>query len=149
MDWRALFLFSIIYLIDIYDESLKKSLTNFFSFNNSEILKQITKVFILYTLLTFFIFLVLNVSGIRTFNSFNLAMTIISSGGFLPVNDLSVILNSDFKRIVFSFLMLSSFFSIFFIYNLIFFKNRKKDFFYEDFHLILYLIILLFIFFFF
>ena len=35
------FLFSIIYLIDIYDESLKKSLTNFFSFNNSEILKQI------------------------------------------------------------------------------------------------------------
>ena len=141
------FLFSIIYLIDIYDESLKKSLTNFFSFNNSEILKQITKVFILYTLLTFFIFLVLNISGIRTFNSFNLAMTIISSGGFLPVNDLSVILNSDFKRIVFSFLMLISFFSIFFVYNLIFFKNRNKDFFYEDFHLILYLVILLFIFF--
>ena len=141
------FLFSLLLLIDIYDESLKKSLTNFFSFNNSEILKQITKVFILYTLLTFFIFLVLNVSGIRTFNSFNLAMTIISSGGFLPVNDLSVILNSDFKRIVFSFLMLISFFSIFFVFNLIFFKNRNKDFFYVDFHLILYLIILLFIFF--
>ena len=30
------FLFSIIYLIDIYDESFKKSLTNYLSFNNSE-----------------------------------------------------------------------------------------------------------------
>ncbi len=34
------FLFSIIFLIDIYDDSLKKSLTNFLSFNSSEILKQ-------------------------------------------------------------------------------------------------------------
>ena len=34
------FLYSIIFLIDIYDESLKKSLTNFLSFNSAEILKQ-------------------------------------------------------------------------------------------------------------
>ena len=34
------FLFSIIFLIDIYDDSLKKSLTNFISFNSSEILKD-------------------------------------------------------------------------------------------------------------
>ena len=33
------FLYSIIFLIDIYDESSKKSLTNFISFNTSEILK--------------------------------------------------------------------------------------------------------------
>ena len=33
------FLYSIIYLIDIYDESLKKSLTNFISFNSSEVIK--------------------------------------------------------------------------------------------------------------
>ena len=39
------FLFSIIYLIDIYDESLKKSLTNYLSFNSSEILKQAFKIF--------------------------------------------------------------------------------------------------------
>ena len=42
------FLFSIIFLIDIYDESLKKSLTNFLSFNSSEILKQTIKIFLLY-----------------------------------------------------------------------------------------------------
>ena len=37
------FLFSIIFLIDIYDDSLKKSLTNFLSFNSAEILKQTIK----------------------------------------------------------------------------------------------------------
>ena len=40
------FLFSIIFLIDIYDESLKKSLTNFLSFNSSEVLKQTIKIFL-------------------------------------------------------------------------------------------------------
>ena len=38
------FLFSIIFLIDIYDESFKKTLTNFISFNSSEILKQTIKI---------------------------------------------------------------------------------------------------------
>ena len=43
------FLYSIIFLIDIYDESLKKSLTNFLSFNSSEILKQSIKILLLYS----------------------------------------------------------------------------------------------------
>ena len=141
------FLFSIIFLIDIYDESLKKSLTNFFSFSNSEIIKQTTKIFILYSSLTFFIFITLNLLDIRTFNSFNLSMTIISSGGFLPVNDISMILNNDFQKLIFSFLMLISYFSIFFIYNLLFFQQKNKDFFYEDYHLVIYLIIVISIFF--
>ena len=51
------FLFSIIFLIDIYDASLKRSLTNFISLNNSEIIKQSVKIFILYFSLTFFIFI--------------------------------------------------------------------------------------------
>ena len=42
------FLFSIIYLIDIYDEKFKKTLTNFFSFNTSEIFKQAIKVFFIF-----------------------------------------------------------------------------------------------------
>ena len=108
------FLFSIIFLIDIYDESLKKSLTNFLSFNSSEILKQTIKIFLLYSGLTVTIFIILNIIGIRTFNSFNLAMTIISSGGFLPLNELSSILVNNTQIVVFSFLMLVSFFSIFF-----------------------------------
>ena len=76
------FLFSIIYLIDIYDENFKKTLTNYISFNSSEILKQSIKIFLLYSGLTLLIFIVLNLLSIRTFNSLNLAFSIISSGGF-------------------------------------------------------------------
>ncbi len=141
------FLYSIIFLIDIYDESLKKSLTNFLSFNSAEILKQSIKILLLYSGLTVSIFIILNILGIRSFNSLNLAMTIISSGGFLPVNNLSSILINDFQVIIFSFLMLISFFSIFFTYNLIFLRNKNLNFFYEDIHLFLYFLIVTSIFF--
>ena len=36
----------IVFLIDIYDDSLKKSLTNFLSFSSSEVIKQTIKIFI-------------------------------------------------------------------------------------------------------
>ncbi len=141
------FLFSIIFLIDIYDESFKKSLTNFISFNSSEILKQAIKIFFLYSLLTLLIFIILNIFSIRSFDSLNLAFTLISSGGFLPVNDLSLIIKEKSQSIVLAILMLSSFFSIFFSYNLIFLKNKSINFFYEDLHLIIYFIFILSMFF--
>ena len=141
------FLFSIIFLIDIYDESLKKSLTNFLSFNSSEVLKQTIKIFLLYSGITFSIFIILNIFGIRSFNSFNLAMTVISSGGFLPVNDLSSILINETQIVIFSLSMLVSFFSVFFIYNLLFLRNKNLNFFYEDIHLFLYFITMVTIFF--
>jgi trk system potassium uptake protein TrkH len=74
-------------------------------------------------------------------------MSIISSGGFLPSNNLSDILINNLQIIIFSLLMLSSFFSIFLIYNLIFFKNHNLNFFNEDIHLLLYFFTLLIIFF--
>ena len=141
------FLFSIVYLIDIYDESFKKSLTNFLSFNSSEVFKQVTKVFLIYTILTFFIFIILNLIGIRSFNSLNLSMSIISSGGFIPVNDLDTILVNDTQVILFSILILISFFSIFFIYNLFSIRKKNLNFFYEDLHLLSYFISVLIIFF--
>ena len=141
------FLFSIVFLIDIYDENFKKTLTNFISFNSSEILKQVTKIFFLYSALTLFIFIILNLFSIRTFDSLNLAFSIISSGGFLPVNDLSNIIKDSSQIVVLSFLMLLSFFSIFFTYNLLFFKNKEINFFYEDLHLIIYFIVIISIFF--
>ena len=141
------FLFSIILLIDIFDNNLKKSLTNFLSFNTSEVLKQSSKILILYILLTFCIFIILRIFHFRFFDSFNLAMTLISSGGFLPVNDLSIIVNTNAKEIIFSLLMLISFFSIFLSYNLFFVKNKNINFFQEDIYLFLYLITLIAIFF--
>ena len=141
------FLFSIIFLIDIYDESFKKTLTNFISFNSSEVLKQAIKIFLLYSGITLIIFVILNLFSIRSFDSLNLAFTLISSGGFLPVNDLSNIIKDNSQIVILSFLMLTSFFSIFFSYNLILLKNKNINFFYEDLHLIIYLIIVLSIFF--
>ena len=141
------FLFSIILLIDIFDHSFKKSLTNFISFNKAETLKQSLKIFFLYSFITLGIFVILNLFEIRMFNSLNLSMTIISSGGFLPSNNLSNILINNSQIIITSLLMLSSFFSIFLTYNLIFTKNHNLNFFNEDIHLLFYLLILFFIFF--
>ncbi len=140
------FLFSIIFLIDIYDESFKKSLTNYLSFDSSEIFKQAIKIFLLYSFLTLIIFLVLNIFSVRAFNSLNLAFSLISSGGFLPDNDLTNIIKNNSQIIILSVLMLFSFFSIFFSYNLVFLRNRNINFFYEDLHLIVYLTIILLIF---
>ena len=140
------FLFSIILLIDIYDENFKKTLTNFISFDSSEIFKQAIKIFLLYSVLTLVIFSILIIFSIRSFNCLNLAFTLISSGGFLPVNDLSIIIKQNSQIIVLSLLMLLSFFSIFFSYNLIFFRNKNINFFYEDLHLLVYLIFIVAIF---
>ncbi|MDA9996495.1 TrkH family potassium uptake protein [Candidatus Pelagibacter sp.] len=141
------FLFSIILLIDIFDHSFKKSLTNFLSFNKSETFKQALKIFLFYSLITFSIFIILSLFDIRLFNSLNLAMTIISSGGFLPSNSLSNILIDNSQVVITSILLLSSFFSIFLIYNLIFTKNHNLNFFNEDIHLLFYFLFLLIIFF--
>ena len=141
------FLFSLILLIDIFDENIKKSLTNFLSFNISETFKQTFKILILYSLLTVIIFIILKIFDFRTFDSFNLSMSLISSGGFLPLNDLSIVVNTNTKEIIFSLLMLISFFSIFLSYNLIFFRKKNINFFQEDFYLLGYLISLITIFF--
>ena len=141
------FLFSIILLIDIFDHSFKKSLTNFISFNKAETFKQTFKIFFLYSLITLGIFIILNIFEIRMFHSLNLAMTVISSGGFLPSNNLSNILINNSQIIITSLLMLTSFFSIFLIYNLIFTKNHNLNFFNEDIHLLFYFLVLLIIFF--
>jgi len=141
------FLFSIIYLIDIYDENFKKTLTNFFSFNTSEVFKQAIKVFFIYSGITLVIFIILNLLSIRTFDSLNLSFSLISSGGFLPTNNLSSIIRDNTQTIILSFLMLTSFFSIFFSYNLFFFKRKNINFLYEDLNLIIYFVIVLIIFF--
>ena len=138
------FLFSIILLIDIFDINLKKSLTNFLSLNLAESLRQYLKILILYLGLTFFIFIILNFTGLRVFDSFNLSMTIISSGGFLPVNNLSEVINTNTKEIILSFLMFLSFFSLYLSYNLLTTK-KNINFYQEDFYLFIYLFIIIFL----
>ena len=87
-------------------------------------------------------------SGEPLIKVFPPAMTIISSGGFLPTNSLEILLNTKTKEIVLSFLMLLSFFSLFLSYNIFTIKNKNLSFFQEDFYLFIYfcfLVVLLFL----
>jgi len=88
------------------------------------------------------IFLLLSLSGVRIFDSFNLSLTIISSGGFLPDNNLSLIIDGKFQQIFLSISMLLSFFSLFLLYNLVFFKKKNINFLFEDLYLLFYLLFL-------
>ena len=137
------FLFSLLLLIDIFDENLKKSVTNYISFNSSEVSKQSLKIIILYSLLTFVSFLFLKFIDLRTFDAFNFSLTIISSGGFLPVNNFDNLFASDLSKIILSLTILFSYFSLFFTYNLFFFKKRNINYLSEDFYLVIYLLIII------
>ncbi len=136
------FLFSILLLIDIFDDNLKKTLTNFLSFNTSEIFKQFFKILLFYISLTLIIFLLFNIFDFRSFISLNLALTVISSGGFLPTNNLSSILNTEMKINIFSISLLFSFFSLFFSYNLFLLKNKGLKSIQEDIYLLFYLLLI-------
>ena len=137
------FLFSILLLIDIFDKNLKKSFTEYLSFNYNEIFKQSLKIIIIYTLLTLLIFIVFKILNLRTFDAFNLSLSIISSGGFLPVNRIDYLFDSDFSKIFLSFTMILSFFSLFLTYNLIFYNKKKINFLSEDLNLLIYLLVII------
>ncbi len=141
------FLFSILLLIDIFDDNLKKTITNFLSFNSSEIFKQFSKILIFYILLTLIIFLIYNIFEFRSFISLNLALSVISSGGFLPTNNLSSILNNELKINLFSLTLLISFFGLFFLYNVFLIKNKGLKSIQEDLYLLFYLLFVYSIFF--
>ena len=137
------FLFSILLLIDIFDKNLKKSFTEYLSFNYNEIFKQSLKIIIIYTLLTLLIFIVFKFLNLRTFDAFNLSLSIISSGGFLPVNRIDYLFDSDISKIFLSFTMILSFFSLFLTYNLIFYNKKKINFLSEDLNLLIYLLVII------
>ncbi len=136
------FLFSILLLIDIFDKNLKQSFTEYLSFNYNEIFKQSFKIVIIYSSLTLIIFILFKIINLRTFDAFNLSLSIISSGGFLPVNKVDSLFQNDVSKIILSFTMMLSFFSLFLVYNLIFFNKKKLNFLSEDFSLLIYLLII-------
>tara|TARA_A100001011_G_scaffold110749_1_gene117318 strand:+ start:6411 stop:7823 length:1413 start_codon:yes stop_codon:yes gene_type:complete len=100
---------------------------------NSEIniKNSLSKIFILYSVLSFVIFLFLNISEIRMFNSLNLSMSLISAGGFIPTNSLDKIIYSNPQKIVFIFALLISMLNFFLIFNIFqkkfFFRRHKED----------------------
>ena len=137
------FLFSILLLIDLFDENLKRSLTNYISLNSSEIFKQVFKIVIIYISMTILIFIMLKLVNLRSYDAYNYSLTIISSGGFLPTNNFDVTFSSDLSKFILSVTMLFSFFSLFFIFNLVFFKRKNINYLSEDINILLYLLIVI------
>ena len=141
------FLFSILLLIDLFDDNLKRSLTNYISLNSTEIFKQVFKIIVIYLFMTILIFIMLKLVNLRSYDAYNFSLSIISSGGFLPNNNLNIIFTSDVSKIVLSISMLLSYFSLFFIYNLIFFKKKNINYLSEDINILIYLLIIIVLFF--
>ncbi len=102
------------------------------SYSSEEnIKKNIFKVFMFYCFLSFALFLLFNISGIRLFNSLNISMTIISNGGFLPTDYLSNIISSNFQKIIFIFALFFSMLNFYIIFNIfnkkVLIREHKED----------------------
>ena len=137
------FLFSILLLIDLFDENLKRSLTNYISLNSSEIFRQVFKIIIIYLSMTVLIFILLKLVNLRSYDAYNYSLTIISSGGFLPNDNFDLTFVTDLSKIILSISMLFSFFSLFFIFNLIYFKKKNINYLSEDINILIYLLIVI------
>jgi len=92
------------------------------------------KITIIYFVSTVFVIFLYSSIGLRLLDSFNLAFTTISSGGFLPNDNLSNILKDEIQIFIFSISLLFPIFNFFLLYDVISrqFSFRKYQ---EDLHL--------------
>ena len=95
--------------------------TNLFKDTN----KIIIKIFFIYTFFTSLIFIFFTLSGIRLFNSFNLAMSVSSTGAFLPTNELSEIIKYSLQKIILIIAVTFSALNIYFFFSI--FNNAKVN----------------------
>ena len=141
-------LFFLFFLIIIFsNKSFNFKMTNLTyngeeNYNSSENIKtNIIKIFIIYSILSIFILIMLNLSGLRFFYSLNMTMTLISGGGFLPANNIEAIISTNIQKIIFILSLILSMLNFYLLFNLfnkkILIKEHK-----EDFYLIILIIIL-------
>ena len=131
-------LYFLIFLIIIFSNKQFNFKMNDLTFSGdgsisseNNIKSLILKIFILYSTLSFVIFILLNLSEVRMFNSLNLSMSLISNGGFLPTNTLKKIIETNFQKIIFIFSLLISMLNFFLILNIfkkkILIREHKED----------------------
>ena len=131
-------LFFLIFLILLFsNKTFNYKMTNLtFSgdsnFKSEENIKNnLLRIFILYTSLSFLFFSLLNISGVRLFNSLNLTMTLISNGGFLPSDNLNEIISTNFQKIILIICLTLSMLNFYLLFNIfnkkILFKEHNED----------------------
>ena len=136
-------LFFLIFLIIIFsNKSFNYKMTNISyseesSINSERNIKDnISKVLIIYSILSIIILTLLNFSGLRLFNSLNMSMTLISGGGFIPTDSIDKIISTNFQKIIFIFSLIVSMLNFYLFFNL-FNKNTLIKEHREDFYLII------------
>ena len=102
------------------------------SYSSKEnISNNILNIFIYYSILSFVVFLLFNISGIRLFNSLNISMTLISGGGFLPTDSLGNIISTNLQKIIFIISLLLAMFNFYLVFNIfdkkILIREHKED----------------------
>jgi len=93
---------------------------------SSNLISVTNRIFLIYLSLTILIFSFFLISGIRIFDSLNLTMTIISSGGFLPTDSLNDIIRNNFQSLLLCFAFLISIFNFYLLYNFVLEKDNLK-----------------------
>ena len=132
-------LFFLFFLIILFsNKSFNYKMTNLTysgesNYKSEENIKNnLLKIFLLYSLLSLLYFTLLNISGIRLFNSLNLTMSLVSSGGFLPSDSLKEIINTNLQKIVLIFTLIFSMLNFYFLFNIFnkrtILKSHKEDF---------------------
>jgi len=135
-------LFFLFFLIILFsNKSFNYKMTNLTysgesnSKSEENIKNNLLKIFLLYSLLSLLYFTLLNASGIRLFNSLNLTMSLVSSGGFLPSDSLNEIIITNFQKIILIFTLIFSMLNFYFLFN-IFNKRAMLKSHNEDFYLL-------------
>ena len=132
-------LFFLYFLIIVFsNKSFNYKMTNLTysgdnNFNSENNIKDnLLRIFIIYSLLSIVIISLLNLSGVRLFNSLNLSMTLVSGGGFLPTENLYKIISTNFQKIILIFAFMVSFLNFYLTFNLFnkntLIKDHKEDF---------------------
>ena len=102
------------------------------SINSENNIKDLLfRIFILYSILSFTIFLLLNFSGVRMFNSLNLSTSLVSTGGFLPTDSFDKIIKTNLQKFILIFSFLISMLNFFLILNIfkkkVVIREHKED----------------------
>ena len=131
-------LFFLFFLIIVFsNKSFNFKMTNLTysgdnNFNSEDNIKDnLIRIFIIYSFLSICILSLLNLSGLRLFNSLNLSMTLVSGGGFLPTENINKIISTNFQKIILIFSFLVSLLNFYILFNLfnknILIKEHKED----------------------
>ena len=125
----------------VFGSALGRNFYNNFNFNFFRIL-------LIYSFSTIFIFFLYGLADIRLLDSLNIAFTTISSGGFIPSDNLNKIFKTDVQIFLLSFTLLFPIFNFYLLFNIFtkqfLFKNHQ-----EDVHLFILILLLTLIFYFF